>query len=274
VRSGTLLGAAIAAILALVALPIGSAGAQEPVPSPDGEVEQAARLPLAYAQRPLTLPRFVLNPLAEVYAAKAQAAFLNATLAAAFGVTDDFELEAVVAPLQLSPKSATFGQADQPGPSLGVTYRPVHVGAEVGLHFDATVITLPAASGAVLRPGIPVRFHAGKNVRIDLGAYFLVTASQTTTVGFALPVAFAVDLAEPFHLGINSGLSITTFDNPFSLALPFGFFAGYAIGTKEGPILDIDPFFRWPNVASTDVQGQSTLDQFEAGVELGGFFYL
>jgi hypothetical protein len=274
VRGGTLLGAAIVTILALVALPVGSARAQELVPSPDGEDEQAPRLPLAYAQRPLTLPRFVLNPLAEVYAAKAQATFLNATLAAAFGVTDDFEIEAVVAPLQLSPNSATYGQADQPGPSLGVTYRPAHVGAEVGLHLDATVITLPAASGALFRPGIPVRFHAGKNVRVDLGAYLLVTASKTTTVGFALPVAFAVDLAEPFHLGVNSALSIETFDNPFSLAIPFGFFAGYAVGTKDGPVLDIDPFFRWPNVASSDVRGQNTLDPFEAGVELGGFFYL
>ena len=53
--------------------------------------------------------------------------------------------------------------------------------------------------------------------------------------------------------------------------------AGYAIGGKDGPILDIDPFFRWPTFATPGVEAPGNKinsDKFQVGVELGGFFYL
>ena len=301
-RGGTRFGAAIGAIALL--LRAGSARGQEaeakpparaepaPAPEPNAPAARSAgenaetrasdegeenegRLPLSYTERPLTLPRFILNPLAEFNVSKEDATFVNLGLGAAFGVTDDFEIEANVAPLQLSP-SFTYGQGEQPGPSLGVTYRYYAGGTEAALHLDATMFTLPGTSGVIVRPGIPFRGHAGKRVRIDFGVFVPVTASHTTAVGLQLPFAIAVDIAEPVHLGVSSGIMVESVTGPSGIDIPFGVFGGYAIGGKGGPIVDIDPFVRWPKAATSDnrAYGSSTLDVFQVGVEIGGFLYL
>ena len=256
-----LLRAALAAVFLLTA---SGARADEPEETKEG------RLPLSYIERPLTLPRLVLNPVAELNVTRDSGDYaVNLALAAAVGITDDWEIHAVVAPLQLSP-GVTYGQADQPGPSLGTTYRMLSRGTEAALRLDVTALTLPHTTGAIVRPGMPFRAHAGESVRFDWGVFVNVTASHTTTVGVQLPFALAVDIVEPLHVGVNTGLTLDSIDAPGSLAIPLGFFAGYAIGGKDGPILDIDPFFRWPKVASSDPGPPP----WQLGLEVGGFFYL
>jgi hypothetical protein len=230
-------------------------------------------LPLSYAERPLTLPRLVLEPIGEIEVAHETGTLLNLGLGVAFGIADDFQVDVIALPLELTP-SVTYGQAEQPGPRLGLTYRLGRGLAEVGVHIDATVITLPDSSGFVLRPGLPFRFHTGEKVRLDMGFYVPVTVARTTAAGFDAPFSFAVNASEPFYLGLSSGLSFATFEAPFDVVLPLGVFAGYAIGGKDGPILDIDPFLRWPELVSFAPQSVNTATVFQAGVQIRWFLYL
>jgi hypothetical protein len=149
---------------------------------------------------------------------------------------------------------------------LGTTYRATRGAVELGLHLDATLFTLPGTSGVIVRPGLPVRVHAGHVVRIDFGVYVPVTASYTTEAGVELPFALAINIVEPLHLGVGSGFYFQSLSNPFSITVPFEVFAGYAIGGKNGPVLDIDPFFRLPDLGATE--------NFQVGVKVGSFFYL
>ena len=262
-----------AALGALFFLRGTAATADEPVVATNESKD--GRLPLSYVERPLTLPRLVLDPGVDFNVTNVNGTFANLALRAAFGVTDDFEIEAIVAPLQLSP-TVTYGQVEQPGPSLGLTYRvPPNSGSEVAVHIDATVFTLPGLSGVILRPGLPLLFHMGKRARIDCGAYVPITAAYTTTVGLRLPFAVAVDIVETMHIGASTGFTIETFNAPANFVLPLGVFAGYAIGGKDGPVVDIDPFFRWPRLLPANPNlGENTADEYQVGVELRGYFYL
>jgi hypothetical protein len=56
--------------------------------------------------------------------------------------------------------------------------------------------------------------------------------------------------------------------------------SGYAIGGKNGPILDIDPFFQWPFLLTPGSQSHGLIAAesthpgvFTVGVSLGGFLY-
>lgn len=218
--------------------------AAEPKPEPTearategasaGENEgENGRLPLSYVERPLTLPRSILEPVVGFEVVKDDATFVNLGVGLAFGITDDFEVQANVAPLQLSP-SRTYGQREQPGPAIGTTYRLSHRGLEVGVHLDATLFTLPGTSGVIVRPGFAFRGHAGKRARIDFGAFLPVTSSHTTTAGLQLPFALAIDVAEPVHLGISSGITLQSFDPFSSLDIRSGSSAGTRSGGRTG----------------------------------------
>ena len=67
------------------------------------------------------------------------------------------------------------------------------------------------------------------------------------------------------------------------LYVPLGIFAGYAVGGKNGPILDIDPFFGWPALITPGVETGGTCKNcpghfnpgfITVGLALGGFIYL
>jgi hypothetical protein len=289
VRRGTQVGAAIGTA---ILVSVGAAWAEGAEAKPGEKTEPAGeakgeegRLPLSYTERPLTLPRLVLNPAAEFNVTKEDDTFVNLAITAAFGITDDLQVQADVAPLQLSP-TAKYGQTEWPGPSVGVKYRFLRGSFELGVRADVILVTYSPLSGAIFHPEIPARLHIGKSVRIDAApsAYirFISDGSgrpTNTTVGLYVPVAAAFDIIEPLHVGLDTGIWIgdmKTVGDTF--AIPLGIFAGYAIGGKDGPILDIDPFFRWPTFA-TPALSDPNADKlnpghYQVGLEVGGFFYL
>jgi hypothetical protein len=133
-----------------------------------------------------------------------------------------------------------------------------------------------------------MRLHIGKMMRLDAGVFFPVTVDRTiepflgttTTkphVGLNIPVSFLVDIIEPLHVAVGTGFQ-SRFDNfGHDISIPLGFEVGYAIGGKDGPIVDIDPFFRWPLLF---LPGAPTgLDKVQAGffilgVNARAYFYL
>lgn len=308
----------VAAVVVLVAP---SALAEPSDVESDKEDTAEGRYPVAQAARPLTLPRFILNPEIDFDVRRLNDAvgthFANVTLGASFGATDNLSLRAIVLPLELAgAEPLHYGQTTEiPGPTVGATYRLLHGPVEVGASLDASVITLSGLSGVVVTPGVPVRVHAGRKVRIDTGAYLSIQRASVpgpagqnpaevlpsfggsrsdNVVGFSVPVGVLYDVTEPIHVGVSTGFVIDDLTDVDATArIPLGIFAGYAIAGKDGPILDIDPFFTFtslflpgPNpslpggdasvTAPTEAPPHNLVDtgDYVIGVSVGGFLYL
>jgi hypothetical protein len=278
---------------AVVALAAPSALAEPSGAEPVKEGVAEGRLPVAEAERPITLPRFVLNPELDFDVPHLGANFVNLSLGASFGITDDFTVRAQVLPLQLAGPAGSgfhYGQAtglvgiDNPGPGIGATYRFVRGFVEVGGSLDANIITVQSVTGVVITPGIPVRIHATKQLRIDTGAYLPITRSTdgvlaANSVGLSIPASVLYDITEPIHVGLGTGFQIVDFSQPGgTVAIPLGIFAGYAIAGKDGPIVDIDPFFTFPALFTPGTTGpnakQTDTGDYVVGLSVGGFFYL
>jgi hypothetical protein len=271
--------------------------------------ESEGRLPLAQAERPLTLPKFILNPEVEFNVTAhpsgdgvPSATFVNLNVSASFGVTDDLSVRATVLPLQLSgPTDAGssafhYGQyEDNVGPSGGATYRFLKGDVELGGSLDLSIITREFNSGVAITPGVPVRIHASKKIRIDTGAYLPITRSSPSgglaglgaaadpglnplygsKTGLTVPVSALYDITEPLHVGLATALQIKALgDAGHSTAVPLGVFAGYAIEGKEGPILDIDPFVTFPGLIAAPDAYATERGEVIVGVGVGGFLYL
>jgi hypothetical protein len=150
--------------------------APAPPATPTEAHETEARYPVSRALRPLTLPKLYLTPSLDLSsAALTPGRFTNATFGAAFGITDNLTLRAIVAPLQMtSPSAATLGgvhygeTAGAQGPTLTATYRFLPGDVELGAFAGGQVLTAFNLSGYRLWAGVPLRAHVSKSVRVDI----------------------------------------------------------------------------------------------------------
>ena len=294
---------ALATLLALASL-TGASTALADGPPPAVDPEPQMRLPVAFAARPITLPSFVLSPEVGVDWVRqdASASYADLTVQVAFGITDDLTIRALVAPLQLAAPAVDggfhYGQtAETRGPSAGATYRFVRGAVEAGVGLDVRVFTATDITGVAIIPAASLRGHVGKRVRLDVAASVNITRATSTedddaptggvagpvhgpsepanAVRLSVPATALVDIVEPLHLGVSTGLTINNFsDASNETGIPLGFFAGYAIAGRHGPILDIDPYLNFP--AFIRPAGTSVTDtgDYVVGVNLVGYLYL
>ncbi len=215
--------------LALVAVTGGSAAAQ-------------TRMPVSYQARPLTLPRGTLRPdvgfnLASYPGPGERHERFYTYFGLGAGVTSDFELGALVVPLELAPDfdygDGGVGLPPAVTPWFGHN-RPEIYGryrfvdeevVEIGVDLR---LVLPAPDPFFLIVGVPFLFHAGDIVRIDTG-FHLATDFDDRTNAF-LPFVLSFNPTERFFLGLDSGLWVRGPD------VPLGFFVG---GTLGRPLVDL-----------------------------------
>jgi hypothetical protein len=270
--------------------------------------------PVSFVERPLTLPRFVLAPEGELdinragYAVGSAAAIApgpfvvaGIQLGASFGITDSFEIGAVVLPIQFNSPAGYGGiftgeEGTIAQPTIYATFRFLHLNlADIGARLRVAFLVPQAGvgAGALVEPSVPLLVHLGKVARLDAelgipisvaGSTTVVTLTGTTavatkvSVGVDIPVRFALDITEHVHLGLNSGVIVDDFGDAANTArIPLGIFGGYAIG-EHRPILDIDPFFGFPFLIAPGVDGPGTSkfnpSFFATGVNLRGYLYL
>ncbi len=268
--------------------------------------EEEGRYPLSFVERPLTLPPLVLAPGldADILHVSLSGGGLGGTdtvlgigAGAKIGIIENLEARATVLTLAIDfsppPGTKAFQYA---GFSVGATYRFLKGPLEMGAAFDAFIQTADP-SGALLKPGVPILVHLGKVARLDTGVTVPIStfgggssplpgipaASPSTTVGLGIPARLAFDIIEPLHVGVLSGLSIGALNPPAgesvtdTMAVPLGFFGGYAIGGRNGPILDIDPTFVWPAFLLPGAGGSASVVQagvFDVAIEFTGYLYL
>ncbi len=157
-------------------------------------------------------------------------------LGGGYGLTDDFEVGATLAPLQLSP-DFQYGN-----PSAYGLYRIARGPTEIGLFGGVTVPT---------RGGQPLVFTLGapalirtQNGRLDLGIYFDVGipdaegADPSTTT--RIPVRFPQQLNPNLGIGLSTGIVVGGNFNCDTGYIPLGVFGQYALqGVDGGPVADL-----------------------------------
>jgi hypothetical protein len=251
-----------AALGAAIVLRVGAAAAEDP-PS----------VPVAYASRGLLLPRLVLSPEATFggVASSARTGF-DTGLGAHFGLLDDLVVGALVAPVNWAPQRVAYGN-----PRFDATYEILHGVVELGSAFAATVL-VGSAAGAVLEPGVPGVFHLGKAARLDTGAFVPITVGRAlpSTAGVRFPVAFSYDVVAPVHLGLETAVAVGDLGHARStVGVPLGMFGGYTIAGKAGALVDLFPFFRWPQLGTPGAKdGNVHPGVFQTGLNVNVYLYL
>jgi hypothetical protein len=250
--------------------------------------EDKPRQPVAVAERRLTLPRLTLAPELSVDVSRLSGEGIGegeievgAAVGARFGILDDLEIGATVAPIVVTPEFA-YGS-----PRLWSTYRFLEGEVEVGASFSIGIITYAAPlslpplpfqeTGVLLQPGMPVRIHIGETARLDVGVYVPIELGGLGALGMKIPVEFVYDFVKAVHVAVSTGFVISNLNDAVShMVVPAGLSTGFALAGKKGPVLDIDPFFRFPLLFTPGLEPghQLHVDAFVAGLEASYFLYL
>jgi hypothetical protein len=209
----------------------------------------AQRLPLDFSQRPLTLPARVLRlngdftvqgvtvsvdtPAGRISQSNT---LVGLGLGGGYGLTDDFEVGATLAPLTLSP------EFQYNSPSAYGLFRIARGPTEIGLFGG---VTIPTQSGAplVFTLGAPALIRT-QNGRLDLGIYFDVNIPDIEGVdpftNTRIPVRFTQQLNPNLGIGLNTGVFVGNNFNFDTGYIPLGVFGQYTLqGVDGGPVADL-----------------------------------
>jgi hypothetical protein len=291
----------------VLAIPFAMAFATTPAHADPADGEPAIRLPLARAQRPITLPALVVAPEVDFQIDhRAEGTYGELDVSAAAGLTDDLSVHALVAPLELwAPGGGglRYGETNRNfGPGAGVSYRFVRGHVELGAILSGRIFTLPNVSGGSVIPGLLFRAHLSESARLDVDpavtlqfakaepppavtapnpvvgdTAVAVPASSASgnAVRVQVPVTLLYNVDPHVDLALRTGLTVFDTSNAkTSTGIPLGFFAGYAVSGAHGPVADIRPFFQFPYLLMPGRAKITNTDQFQIGVELVGYLYL
>lgn len=256
------------------------------------EEKGGKRLAIPFAERGLTLGAMILAPEVGFDAFHYKFGAFSDTsvgmeIGARFGILDDLDVRAVAVPLHFTPEFA-YGN-----PVLGAQYRFLKGDFELGAAVNARIPTKTGERFG-LEAGLPARLHVGKTAVLDTGAFFLMNGGATESpiaaavaalgalgggkdsFGVNIPIRFAIDVVEQAHVGLSTGFSIGDFsDAGSSINIPLGVFGGYVIPGDNGPMLDIDPYFMFPNFATPGSNGDKiNANIFQVGVAASYYLYL
>jgi hypothetical protein len=265
------------------------------------------QLPVAKAQRPLTLPSRVLAAQLgfEVDERPEDGAYPELDVSAAAGITDDLAIHVLVAPLELaSPRGGRlqYGETNRNfGPGAGAAYRFVHGRVELAADLSGHVFTIPGLSGGSVTPAVAFRFHMTDVFRVDLAAAatlqfatqanssvavletgpgaLLVSSpapSSANAVRVQVPVSLVGNATPSIDIGVTSGLTIyDASDAQNTTGIPLGLVLGYAVPGPHGGIVELDPFLKFPYLVRPGRSASVTnTEQYQLGVNVTGYLYL
>jgi hypothetical protein len=90
-----------------------------------------------------------------------------------------------------------------------------------------------------------------------------------------LPVSALCNITDAIDVGVATGFTIDEFSQfDSTTGIPLGIFAGYAIAGRQGPILDIQPFFTFPYLVMPWAHPATNSGEYVVGPSLGGYLYL
>lgn len=218
----------------------------------DVVVPEEPALPVPYVSRPMTLPAATLAPAIRVRAGQTvefDTRFLLIGIDlvnARYGILDDLEIEAEVAPIEAEPR-VNYGNA-----TARVTYRFLDEVVELGSAVRLGHILFPGSARRFLLEPQVLRMlaHAGDHVRVDSGfAMPLYFGGGPVVAGMSIPVDVAIQLADPFFVGLGTGVGVFDFRVPGeSLFIPASAFVGATVPLDNSPLLDVIGRFDMPQL--------------------------
>jgi hypothetical protein len=259
-------------------------------PPPDTPAIDAetGKQPIAYAGRPLTLPRKTFSPQLDAAVSRAEAGRVSATIwqmevAGSYGVSDDLTVEVRAGGFITGDVDTDYTRF-----LLGATYRfvdgPVEISGRFRLQVDNN-------ANVGLNPALVVRVHGGDAVRLDTGVNFTAVIPtdsgdpvaalggaitdylKPAEVGVPLDISFQV--AEPMFVGLSTGYGILTFEDAGQGSfMPLGLFAGGTVPGDDGPIADIGASFGFPLFLLGSSSDNPNTNLWTAGITVRGFLYL
>lgn len=209
-------------------------------------------LPVPYVARPMTLPEATLAPALRVRAGQTvefDTRFLLVGLDlvnARYGILDDLELEAEVAPIEVQPR-VDYGDA-----TARLTYRFLDEVVELGSAVRLGHILFPGSTRRFLLEPQVLRMlaHAGDSLRIDssfsMPLYF---GGGPVVAGLNIPVDVAIQLADVFFVGLGTGVGVFDFRIPGeTVFIPASAFVGATVPLDDRPLLDVLGRFDMPQL--------------------------
>lgn len=267
------------------AAPESEAPAEQEAAEPTGEGPLGApALPLAWAERPLTLTaqtiradgrfgmrRYVIRGFDPVTGAVTRSSDVAVELAlgAGYGIIDDIEVGAEVLPLRLSPRFEYYE------PSLYGLFRFVSGTVDVGALLR---ITFPVEGRFMLDAGVPVLVHLGSVARLDTGAFFDLTVPRhgdRAIFSILVPADLAFNVTPEIFLGIGTALLFPDLEEDGEPVQSLDVFAGYTVPAAQGPLADIRVRFQFPGFVYYGAgEGQDTIvtEEWELVVRANVYF--
>lgn len=244
------------------------------------------RYPVAYADRPLTLPALTLAPDATFDATNLvkdpsaperqfETNFAIVT-GVSFGILDFLEVRAFLGTLRFAPKVEYF----EPGAALTLRFPLPFESFQMGIRAQAILLNqTPEEEGGRFDGSLPLLFRIGHSARLDItpGAILTLQEEKEMTIGAYLPVSFAFQMVEAVGIGARTSAFIQNFDDPLAnLTVPLGFFLNISIGSTR-PYIDIDPYFTWTEFSRPGAKldnDRFNIDKFSAGATLRFYLFL
>ncbi len=210
--------------------------------------------------------------------------FMN--FGATIGLAPNFEVQSTFLPLELSPNQQ-YGS-----PEFAATLRLAKGQTELGARMSMTFNTVPVVTfkkqgvstlketslrieSTTLEPGLPIVLHFQHRARIDTGLFADFTVGQSvdtpvaggtlkspsTVVGLKLPVDLSFATAKNAYLGVGSGFKIDDLrQSAASFSMPLKLYAGFSVGTRRHPYMDIVPYFSWDHLITPGQQSPETVN--------------
>lgn len=176
---------------------------------------------------------------------------IGSNIGVGFGIMDNLEVRADIAPLTLSP------DFDYGNPGLGATYRILDGDFELGAGVSAVI---PVQDGANFGMSIdvPVILHMDA-LRIDTGLTFNLDFGDEMVTGMGVPVQVMYNVTDDIATGLVTGFAVATFDAfGDSWAVPLGVAAAYTLAGDSAPTGDVLVSFGFPAFLSAAGDGVGT----------------
>jgi len=214
--------------------------------------EPELRQPMAFAQRPMTLPAGIvridttLSLASQERPGLERQAFVSFLGLVAYGTTDDLEVGAIVLPVQLAPDGA-FGDPGAYG-LLRLLDGPVELGLMLELRVPASGESAFGTLGSLL-----ATWHAGDSIRLDSGVTFGAALHNPAWFELRFPVTLTIQTSDTFFLGVQSGMELSGVDidgdggREWDAFIPAGVFLGGTLTGSQGPSADLRLGFLLPN---------------------------
>lgn len=247
----------------------------------EAAAQNSGDYPLRLVSRPQTIPQRTLRLDGQFYATRisvctstvvgricASGTSTNLNLGGGFGLTNEFEVGATVAPLQLS-ESFEYNN-----PSLYGRYQFYNVNGIQASGQLTAWIPVRSGSSFALNAAVPVWVNFTDQFQLQTGLSYSLTASDPISHSLMIPLLFNFNITDEIHVALRTGVDLPFKDTGDTMSVPLGIEAGYALrGPNNRPMLDLLAQFNFPSFLVPGSSGDKLFtDLWTTGIT--GRFYL